>query len=375
MEKSAKTHYTVISRGSKKTFFTPQIWYGMKLGNILKLWKENHFRFDFSRSPVAALCLFFGLTNNLFSLLQTLCGTERKAKRTEITHSPIFILGHWRSGTTFCHELFTCDSRLGYADNYACFCPEHFLISRWLFPLLIPFPKQRPQDAVQMSWQTPQEEEFALSAMGLPSVYHNLAFPNEGFRSFREYLDLEDEKWEEAFTLFLKRLTLECKGRRLVLKSPPHTARIATLRRLFPDARFVHIHRNPLDLYPSIENFWYKFSDFYGFQAPRLELENFIIQTFETMYSSFFQEVKEIPANRIAEISFEELVTAPLQTMGKIYETLELEVSEGLCHEWERFCAGKKQYRQNVYQTDNELLQKIGASEIWEKYGKEFGYF
>ena len=93
------------------------------------------------------------------------------------------------------------------------------------------------------------------------------------------------------------------------------------------------------------------------------------------MYTSFFQEVKEIPANRLAEISFEELVADPIQTMGKIYETLELGVSDDLYYEWERFCGEKKQYKQNIYQTDNELPQKICTFEIWKKYGKEFGYF
>src|SRR5687768_18104609 len=43
---------------------------------------------------------------------------------------------------------------------------------------------------------------------------------------------------------------------RSILKSPPHTCRVPTLLRLFPDARFVHIVRDPYAVYPSTLHLW-----------------------------------------------------------------------------------------------------------------------
>ena len=62
--------------------------------------------------------------------------------------------------------------------------------------------------------------------------------------------EAEVERWKAAFVRFLKKLTLE-HDRPMLLKSPPHTGRIKLLLELFPDARFVHIRRNPYTVFQS----------------------------------------------------------------------------------------------------------------------------
>ena len=57
-------------------------------------------------------------------------------------------------------------------------------------------------------------------------------------------------------TASCKALTFANRGRRLVLKSPPHTAAYPTLLKLFPDARFVHVVRDPYAVYPSTLHLW-----------------------------------------------------------------------------------------------------------------------
>ena len=70
--------------------------------------------------------------------------------------------------------------------------------------------------------------------------------------------------WSDAFLYYLRKLTLRAarqgKGGggvggcsdmppRLLLKSPIHTARIPVLRQLFPEAQFIYIHRDPLEVF------------------------------------------------------------------------------------------------------------------------------
>ena len=104
-------------------------------------------------------------------------------------------------------------------------------------------------DAVPLAADSPFEDEFALAKIGIPSPYASLAFPRQGPPS-PSYLDLpvsptSARRWEAGFLWLMRRLQLANPGRRLIIKSPPHTARIRTLLKLFPDARFVHISRNP----------------------------------------------------------------------------------------------------------------------------------
>ena len=54
-----------------------------------------------------------------------------------------------------------------------------------------------------------------------------------------------------------------------MLKSPTHTARVRTILEVFPDAKFIHIVRDPLVLFPSTVRLWKSLSEVQGFQIPR----------------------------------------------------------------------------------------------------------
>ena len=115
----------------------------------------------------------------------------RKIERTEIEDDPIFVIGHWRSGTTLLHELLVLDPRHTFPDTYACFSPNHFLVSGWWMKpcLKILLPARRPMDNMVAGWDHPQEDEFALCNMGVPSPYLTNVFPNRP-PQYQEYLDM-----------------------------------------------------------------------------------------------------------------------------------------------------------------------------------------
>ena len=43
---------------------------------------------------------------------------EKRLASQPLEHDPVFILGHWRSGTTFVHNVFSCDKHFGYNTTY-----------------------------------------------------------------------------------------------------------------------------------------------------------------------------------------------------------------------------------------------------------------
>src|SRR5262249_38094383 len=135
----------------------------------------------------------------------------RRIRKTKITQPPIFILGHWRTGTTWLHELLALDPRLGSPNTYECLDPNHFLISeRLLTPWLKFFvPSHRPMDNMKAGFDRPKEDEFALCMLGQPSPYLTIAFPNNP-PQFQEFLDLEGlspgalRSWRRTLKQFLK---------------------------------------------------------------------------------------------------------------------------------------------------------------------------
>ena len=99
-------------------------------------------------------------------------------------------------------------------------------------------PERRPMDNIEWTMQSPQEDEFALCIMTFMSPCMGWFFPDrrehyDRYLTLREVSDREVKEWQTSLTAYLTRLTWKYK-RPLVLKSPPHTARIKRLLEIFP---------------------------------------------------------------------------------------------------------------------------------------------
>ena len=93
---------------------------------------------------------------------------------------PVFIIGHWRSGTTYLHYLLAKDKQFGYCSNTDAFVPGAILVGRWFFRKIIAWrlPPTRPMDDVKLNADSPQEEEFAMMLLSKYSRYHAFVFPS-----------------------------------------------------------------------------------------------------------------------------------------------------------------------------------------------------
>src|SRR5262249_5741242 len=131
---------------------------------------------------------------------------------------PLFVLGHWRSGTTLLHQLLAQDTRqFAYPTTFQVIFPHAFLtaeerLTRWLARLT---PRQRAIDDVAMGLDTPQEDEHALALLTLHSPYLGMgSFPQSEAR-YARYLDFRDVpeeelvEWEQAFLWLVRKLRLK----------------------------------------------------------------------------------------------------------------------------------------------------------------------
>jgi hypothetical protein len=304
---------------------------------------------------------------------------RRQVEQVAIDKPPLFILGHWRSGTTLLHELLIRDPRFGYPTTYDCFSPSHFLstrdfMTRWFRFLM---PDRRPMDNMAAGWDRPQEEEFALLNMGVPSIYETVAFPNHGpagldSLDFSGFTAQQIEQWKKNLHWFLQRVFFR-EQRSLVLKSPPHLGRVKVLLEMFPDARFVHIVRNPFAVYPSTLRLWKSLIQTQSVQVPRCEwLPDFVLSVFVRLYAAFERTRHLIPPNRYAEIRYEQLVENPIATVRSIYRELELDHFEDVLPRLESHVADLKDYRTNRYELDETT--QIGIREQWADFMERYGY-
>ncbi len=293
---------------------------------------------------------------------------------------PLFILGHWRNGTTHLHNLLALDPQFAFANSYQVLFPHTFLSTEAAASPLMAYglPERRPQDNVRMAMDAPAEDEFALNTLTGRSIYAGWIFPRRE-EHYDRYLtsagipEQELKVWKAAFVWFLKKLTWKY-HRPLVLKSPPHTGRIRLLLEMFPDARFVHIHRNPYIVFQSSQLTRRAIAPIFNLQRPDWRHQDHrILHCYRLMYDAFFEERKLIPADRFHELAFEDLERDPLGQMEILYQRLGLVGFETLRPAFELYLASLAGYRKNTFPEPRpDLRRQIAVA--WQRNFEEWRY-
>ena len=273
-------------------------------------------------------------------------GVERRfgaaIAATRVENCLVFILGHYRSGTTHLHELMSLDPRYASPNRFQTFNPATFLgTERWLGPVVEPF----------MLPRRVQEDEVAPMVLTQLSPYMDWCFPRSR-TGYARTLTFRRRRTpprsppppphththththphpppppppplrSDAFVWFLKALTLKY-GRPLILKSPPHAAPGPAAARetsSFPDARFVHIRRDPYKVFISTVGLLKAVRPVFGFQlAPGAVDTDAVLDTYRTMYDAYFADRELVPPGQLIEIAYEDLDRDPLGQLRAIY--------------------------------------------------------
>jgi len=344
-----------------------------------RLLRENRF----AVAPVywhrAAFIAALSLMNSWYRRKEDRLYGEQIA-RTELAGPPLFVLGHWRSGTTHLHNLLALDEQFGFANTYQVVNPFTFLSTEEFntrrFRALLP--DTRPMDNMALSFDAPQEDEFAPCLSCFRSLYPGISFPRrlahyERYLTFRGVPQAEIDEWKAAFLWFLRKLTIKS-PRPLVLKSPPHTARIRLLLEMFPEARFVHIHRDPFVVFRSFQHYYDTAGWYTYLQRPDLAgLDELILRRYTAMYDAYFEEKALIPEGRFHEVAFADLDADPLRAMAVLYEKLGLPGFDRFEPKLRRYVESLKSYQKNRYDgLTPEMRERI--ADAWRRSFEVWGY-
>lgn len=352
------------------------MWHGMTISGLVKLISRGP-NVHWSRLP-RFLSLFPMVTYNSIMYLGESLIYGRKVKNMKLVKSPIFILGHWRSGTTLIHNLITSDPQFTSPTLYQTLFPNHFLLTETVAKKLTAafVPKTRPMDNMPVHWDVPQEDELALCVMCQVSPYLNLAFPQK-LQLFRDLLDIESlpaqqqQLWKDALLKLLKKITVR-NPKQVILKSPSHTFRIKTILKLFPDAKFVYIYRDPFDVFNSTCHLRKKMIDNNTMgKSIYQDLENDVLINYECAIAAYEGDKHLIPEGNLHEVKYEELEVNPLAEMERIYENLNLENVEGMRLAVEPQIEKLKNYKKNKFESDPHWAKTVyeRCRNIYEKYG------
>jgi hypothetical protein len=227
-----------------------------------------------------------------------------------------------------------------------------------------------------IGWNRPQEDEFALCGLGAGSQMLDLMFPNEprygAYLSLDELPPLKIARWKATLVRFLTGITL-IRPRRIILKSPQHTSRIAHLIELFPDAQFIYLVREPKAVIPSTIRLWQIMASTQGLQVPRHEgLQQRVIDTFCQMHDTVERTRHLVPPDNFYQIRYEDLVANPIEEMQRIYEYFGWSQFENVLPGMHHYLAETADFRPNRHHLPPELRESIERR--CASFRRQYGY-
>ena len=299
----------------------------------------------------------------------------------ETQKPPVFIVGHWRSGTTFLYNVLSRSPQFAYVRPLATGLPWDFLtLGTLLRPLLErALPEGRFIDQVPVNPDSPQEDEIALASMQPVSFYHGLYFPEHFVKNFNAGIFFEQcsqgeiADWQWAMVHFCKKLQLQNPGQQLLIKNPVYTARIQQLRHLWPQAKFIHIYRNPYVVFQSTLNFYTKlFRELALQHFEQVPIQAMVLESYPKMLQALFQDTAALPAQDFVELKFEAFEADPMGHLQRIYTQLELPDWDIAHPHFQRYLAAQKHYQKNQYAFPQDMIEQVQAH--WHPFIERWHY-
>jgi hypothetical protein len=340
---------------------------GSTFTNFLRLLAQNKFKIGMVGVPRTLYSAAMSLVLSPLNVYEKL-RCDKVIKNTVIEKSPLFIIGHWRSGTTYLHNLLSQNGMFAYPTTFQTVTPGLFLRFENLIKPIVAasLPPKRPEDDIALGADLPQEEEYGIGNLSPYSFYNGWCFP-QNVHYYYNFVLMENvpqqtvQNWKNIYLYYLKKLTLSHDGKQLVLKNPANTARVKLLLEMFPDAKFVHIYRNPFYTFLSMMRDIEKEMTLYCVQKPAdvSTFETAMVNLYNRMFEKYFTEKLHIPNGNLIEIRYEDLTTNPFHEIERIHDTLDLpgfgEYQENL----KKYIETQRNVKTHKYDLNNDLKNKI----------------
>ena len=301
---------------------------------------------------------------------------------------PVFIVGNFRSGTTFLHRLLAKDDQSTSFTSFELYMAPSVVgrkMYQWL--LKINYAVGNPARWVVRLFDRIVEKEAYMHKIGLDEVEEDGQVLFQVWSSFdllaffpfpkliRQYIYYDDQVTPEIkkrdmeyYSELVRKHIYAHGGRRYISKNPSYSPKVKTLHQYFPDAKFINIIRNPLQVIPSTISLYSKHCRTYGDPENEYNLQETVIESSKHWYLYPHQYLKNLPSDQYIRVLYKDLVADPEGTIRQIYERFNFDLSP----EYARILRVEAEKASSYKSKHHYSLQKMGLSK--KRIEREFQY-
>lgn len=299
---------------------------------------------------------------------------------------PVFIIGNFRSGTTFLHRLLTKDREATSLTSWEIYLAPSVVGRKFLrWGMRLNYAIGNPAQKIihlfddvmakysymhKVGLNEPEEDGHVL--FHIWSSYDLLAFfpfPNlvKRYIYYDEQVPAEDKERDMSYYHeVLKRHVFTHDGKRYVSKNPSYSPKVRTLHKKFPDAKFINLVRNPLQVIPSSISLFSNHWQTYGDPEARYPLKETVIEHSKYWYLYPHRYLKHLPSEQYIRVRYKDLVADPKGTVEEIYQNFGFKISP----EYEQVLQREAEKAKKFKSKHKYSLKEMGLNK--QRINKEF---
>ncbi|MCY4425598.1 MAG: sulfotransferase [Halieaceae bacterium] len=301
----------------------------------------------------------------------------------EVIEKPVFLMGLPRSGTTYFQYLFDCDQRFRLIRTWEAmtpspppgFDPESAEQRRmsWVERRRMMFPTVEGFAALHLHDEDGSEEchafiEQSFGAAGLNNLYR--------VPSFFDYL-LDEADLEASYRVHKRQLQLlqwRTPEKPWALKYPNHLLAVPEIIKVYPDARFVMTHRDPIQTLASICKMSYKLRSARSDEPiDKIDVGRYMTHFVQRHIDRIMESANGPHARRVVHVDYYALVNDPVAEMLAVHKELGIDTPEEVCH---AVAAWRKANPKNARGANDYSLEEYGLEESrLEKQFSEYTHY
>jgi hypothetical protein len=239
-------------------------------------------------------------------------------------------------------------------------------------------PSRRPFDNVRLDLDFPQEEEFGLMNLQPYSIYKFFIFPADFDEIIEDELFTanlpEDKKavWMKQYREMIAKAAFNTGGKRFISKNPCNITRLGLIREMYPDAKFIFIHRNPYQAVESLYRFILEI--FAGVQLQETPADfnrEKVTLLYEKIIRAYLKDREILGPENLVELRMEDLLEDPVKNIRNIYDTFHLDDCEAAIARMQTYIEDTNYSRNGTYRLEPESIRLVNKylSDVLEVLG------